>query len=100
MVNITKFEPYLGFLLVKPLESQSEKLLTAPSTDNSPVTQGRVVAVGEPYIHESGKIIEMALKKGDIIVFKTFPSETIYLDNEEYRIIPFDGIRGKLNEKK
>ena len=95
MVNITNFIPSPGYILLEITEEDS-KLLHAPTAEG-PASRGKVLVVGKPHLHSAGKFkIETDVKVGQTIVFKTYGTDTIYLDNKEYKIVPFDGIRGIL----
>ena len=91
--------PAPGFILLKIIETQSDNLLVVMDTDKTPASTGTVVAVGGEYFHEGGKYIECPVKVGDLAVFKPYGVDSIYLNNEEHRIVPFSNIRGILKNE-
>ena len=97
MTNIS-FLPSPGFILLKITEKQSDVILVATDNDKTPASQGEVVAIGGPKLHESGGYFESHVKVGDIVVFKPYGVDSIYLNNIEHRIIPFENVRGVLND--
>jgi len=99
MEKISLFIPAPGYILLKITEPQSETILVAQDTDKTPASTGIVVAVGGEYFHEGGKYIECPVKVGDLAVFKPYSVDSIYLNNEEHRIVSFSNIRGVLKNE-
>ena len=99
MTENTVFTPSNGFVLIKPIEQKSEALDVARDPDKQPAQMGTVIAIGGLKLHESGGYFESGLKVGDIVVFKPYGIDKIYLNSEEHVIIPFENVRGTLNEE-
>ena len=91
-----RFTPSPGYILLKITEPQSETIMVAQDTDKTPASMGEVIATGEEYFHEGGKYIKCPVKVGDQVVFKPYGIDSIYLNNTEHRIVPFQNIRGVL----
>ena len=71
MSNI-RFSPSPGFILIKVQEEDQQEILTVQDPEKTPASQGVVVAVGGPRLHESGGFYEAHVKVGDVVVFKPF----------------------------
>lgn len=96
-----KLTPYLGFIIVKTIETSESSVDIASDERNSPTVKGVVVAIGEGKLHESGAVMVSGVNIKDKIVFKTYNTDKIKLDGVDHRIVPFENIRGVLtNEKK
>ena len=52
----------------------------------------KVIAVGEGKKTEDGKIIEMPVKVGDVILMDKYSGQEITIDDEEYIIVKADDI--------
>lgn len=90
------FTPSSGNILVKVKEKQTSTIDIAQDADKEATSMGEVVAIGKERLHESGKFIGSGTKVGDTIVFGKYRADKIYLDNNEYRIVPFDNVKGIL----
>ncbi len=99
MSNIAKFTPSAGFILIKIKETNSSPIETVKDLDKDPVSTGEVISIGATKLHESGEYYGTQVKVGEMIVFKPYGIDTLVLDTEEYRIVPFENVRGVLNEK-
>jgi len=99
MSNI-RFSPSPGFILIKVQEEDQQEILTVQDLEKTPASQGVVVAVGGPRLHESGGFYEAHVKVGDVVVFKPYNIDSIMIDDEQHRIIPFDNVRGVMTNEK
>ena len=52
----------------------------------------KVIAVGEGKKTENGKIIEMPVKVGDVILMDKYSGQEVTIDDEEYIIVKADDI--------
>lgn len=95
------FTPSSGFILLKTVDKDTSNTTIdiAEDTNKMPASKGVVIAVGETKLHESGSLIEAKAKVGDLVLFKPFGADIVQLNNEDYRIVPFENIRGTFNEK-
>lgn len=96
----TTFIPSPGYILLKIIGKETTSDIdVAQDTDKTPASKGLVLAVGGPALHESGGYWQTEVKVNDVIIFKPYGIETLYLNNEDCRIISFDNIRGILHEE-
>lgn len=61
------------------------------STKPEETKYARVVAVGDGHLAD-GKVVDMPIKVGDKVYFKSYSPETIKDGNEEYLIVSLDNI--------
>ena len=90
-----KIQPLGDRVLVKPIEQKETKRsgIIIPDTAKEKPQEGRVVAVGPGRV-EDGKVIAVAVKKGDRILFGKYSGTEIKLDGEEHIIMREEDILG------
>src|SRR3989344_2108744 len=78
-------------VLVEPLDNESEKtksVIIIPDTVSKEKSeQGWVVAVGEGRRNDEGKLIPLAVKKGQKVIFSKYGPDEVKIDGKEYFII-------------
>lgn len=86
-----KITPLSDRVLIKELDEKKGETKTKfgiiiPSTtnDDRSTKKGEVISTG-PGRHEEGKIIPVAVKKGDIVLFSW--GDKVKIDDEEYFIV-------------
>jgi chaperonin GroES len=94
-----KLTPLGDRVVVKPIEgvSKTKSGLYIPDTAKEKSHQGKVLAVG-PGKTEEGKLIEMSVKVGDIVLYKEYGGDDFKLDNEPVVILEEKDILGVINE--
>lgn len=65
-----------------------------PDTAKEKPQEGKVIAVGPGKTDENGKILPMAVKKGDRILFGKYSGNEIQIDGVEHLIMREDDILG------
>ncbi len=77
-------------VLLEPVEENKEKTkggIYLPETASKERPEkGRVVAVGEGRVLDSGKKIVPSVKKGDLVLFTKYGPNEIKVDGKEYLI--------------
>tara|TARA_Y100000034_G_C6681863_1_gene299794 strand:+ start:56 stop:373 length:318 start_codon:yes stop_codon:yes gene_type:complete len=97
-------QPIHNNLLIK-LPDKPEEQVTAggiylPDTSSQGLPmKGKVVSAGKGKITNTGKLMPMRFKEGDIVVFKQFSGIEITLDNKQHVIMPEDNILGTLDDE-
>jgi chaperonin GroES len=98
-----EFIPIRDRLLVKKIEDSMKTksgLVLSDDTKERP-TKGEVLSVGEGKLNDDGKLIPMAVSKGDKIVYPKYAGHPIKLDGIEYLILDENEvlgiIKGELN---
>jgi len=82
-------------VIVKRIEEEAKSKggIIIPDTAKEKPQEGRVVAVGPGRV-EDGKVIAVAVKKGDRILFGKYSGTEIKLDGEEHIIMREEDILG------
>jgi len=96
-----KLKPLSDRVLVKRIEEGEETRggIVVPDTAKEKPQEGEVVAVGDGKVLESGERLEMAVKKGDRILFGKYSGSEVKLNDEEYLIMREDDVLGILQKK-
>lgn len=90
-LNLT---PAAGYLLIEPVEAEtktSSGIYLPDSTSEKPV-EGKVLAVGEPEITDSGVKKTAPAKVGDIVIYKKWGGNEVKLGGKEYLFAKFEDI--------
>jgi chaperonin GroES len=72
--------------------------IVLPDTAKEKPQKGRVVAVGEGRLLESGKRSPLSVKKGDSVLFGKYAGTEVTIDGKEYLIIKEADILAKIEE--
>jgi chaperonin GroES len=86
--------PAAGYLLIEPEESlkqTSSGIVLPESHDEKPQT-GKILAVGEDELLESGKVRKSPVKNGDIVVYKKWGGNEYKVEGKELLFIKFEDI--------
>ena len=65
-----------------------------PDTAKEKPIEAKVVAVGTGRILDSGEVRELAVKKGDLVLFGKYGGTEVKIDGEEHLILREDDILG------
>ena len=94
-----KLRPLHDRVLVKRIEEGEEETRggsVVPDTAKEKPQEGEVVAVGDGKVLESGERLELAVKKGDRVLFGKYSGSEVKLNDEEYLIMREDDVLGIL----
>ncbi len=95
-----KFELFDDRVLVKPnaAEEKSAGGIIIPDTAKEKPQKGTVVAVGKgKYAEQTGNLIPMAVKEGDVIMYGKYGGTEITINGEDYLIMRASDILIKLS---
>ena len=95
-----KFELFDDRVLVKPnaAEEKSAGGIIIPDTAQEKPQKGTVVAVGKgKYADQTGNLIPMLVKVGDVILYGKYGGTEISIEGEDYLIMRASDILIKLN---
>jgi chaperonin GroES len=95
-----KFLPLHDRVVVKRVDSETKTSggIIIPDTAAEKPQQGEVVAVGPGTRDESGKLIEIDLKKGDKVLFGKWSGTEVKIDGQELLIMKESDIMGVLEK--
>lgn len=87
-------KPTSGYLLLKAEEAEMKTSsgIVLPDTATERPQVGRVLAVGDPDVTDSGVKRAAPAKVGDRVVYKKWGGNEIKIDGEEYLFVKFDDI--------
>ena len=82
-------KPLNDRVLVKRLESEERTAsgLYIPDTAKEKPSKGEVVAVGPGKHADDGKLVPMAVKVGDMVLFNKYAGTEVKVDEDEYIIV-------------
>jgi chaperonin GroES len=92
----TKFRPLHDRVVVKRLEAEEKSKggIIIPDTVQEKPQEGEIVAVGPGGRDENGKLVAMALKAGDRVLFGKWSGTEVKLEGEELLIMKESDIMG------
>lgn len=95
------FRPLHDRVLVERLESDEKTKggIIIPETAKEKPAEGKIVAVGAGARDESGKLIPLDVKIGDIVLFGKWSGTEVKIDGKEYLIMKESDIMGILDNK-
>ena len=84
-----KVKPLDDRVVVKPLDAEEVTAggIVLPDTAKEKPQKGTVVAVGPGKLLDSGKRTEVAVKKGDVVLYGKYSGSDIKIDGEELKIL-------------
>ena len=88
-------KPLADYVVIEPMsqEEQTKGGIFLPQTaDKERPEEGKVMAVGEGKMLNSGKRLEMQVKIGDTVLFTKYGPNEIKIDGKEYLIAKQDDI--------
>ncbi len=84
-----KIKPLSDHILIEPLDEKDKTkggILLPETAERERPQKGKVIAVGPGKKTESGKIIPLEVKVGDIVLFTKYGPTEIKVDDKEYLI--------------
>jgi len=91
-----KIRPLGDRVLVKRIEEEEKTKggIIIPDTAKEKPQEGRVIAVGNGKVLETGKLVPLEVTTGDRILFSKYSGSDIKLDGEEHLIVRESDILG------
>ena len=91
-----KIKPLHDRVLVRRLEGEEKTAggIIIPDTAKEKPMQGEVIAVGPGGRDDSGKLIPMELKAGDVVLFQKWGGTEVKVDGEELLVLKESDIIG------
>jgi chaperonin GroES len=89
-----KLRPLGGNILVKRVEAETKTKsgIVLPDTAKEKPRRGKVVALGDGKLLDSGERAPFSVKKGDEVVFTSYGGSEIKIDGEELMIMSEEDI--------
>ncbi|MCE9507708.1 MAG: co-chaperone GroES [Alphaproteobacteria bacterium] len=97
-----KFKPLHDRVLLRRLESESKTAggIIIPDTAKEKPAQAEVVSVGTGVRDDSGKLVPLAVKEGDVVLFSKWSGSEVTIDGEELLVVKESDIMGIIEGKK
>jgi chaperonin GroES len=94
----SKFRPLHDRVVVKRIDAEQKTKggIIIPDSAKEKPSQGEVVAVGPGGRDESGKLIPIDVKAGDVVLFGKWSGTEVKIDGTEYLIMKESDIMGIL----
>ena len=95
-----KFRPLHDRVVVKRIDAEKKSAggIIIPDTAKEKPSQGEVVAVGPGARDESGKVVALDLKVGDIVLFGKWSGTEVKLNGEDLLIMKESDIMGVIEQ--
>ena len=89
-----KVKPLGEKILVKRLEAEGKTKggIVLPDTAKEKPKEGKVIALGDGKLLESGKRADFQVKKGDRILFASYAGTEVKVGSEEYLVMSEEDI--------
>ena len=96
-----KFRPLHDRVVIRRIdaEEKSDGGIIIPDTAQEKPMQGKVIAVGPGARDESGQIVALDVKAGDLILFGKWSGTEVKIDSEDLLIMKESDIMGVLEGK-
>ncbi len=95
-----KFRPLHDRVVVKRVDEDTKTKggIIIPETAQEKPMQGKIIAVGPGARDESGKIVPLDVKSGDLVLFGKWSGTEVKIDGEELLIMKESDIMGVLDK--
>jgi chaperonin GroES len=95
----SKITPTPGYVLIEPMEATKklESGIYLPETSDEKPQKGKVLAVGENEVLDSGKTKKSPVKKGDVVIYKKWGGSEVKVDRKELLFSKFEDILAVIN---
>lgn len=94
------FKPLSNHVFLEPLEEEktTKSGIVLPDTaEKEKPIKGKVLAVGPGKMQENGTVQPMAVKVGDVVLFKKYGPDEVEIDGKKYLVGDEDDILAIIN---
>jgi len=90
------FRPLHDRVLVEPLDAEEKTAggIIIPDTAQEKPMEGKIVAVGNGYKNDEGKITPLDVKKGETVLYGKFAGTEVRVDGKDLLIVKETDIMG------
>ncbi len=84
-----KVKPLDDRVVVRPLDAEEKTAggIVLPDTAKEKPQKGTVMAVGPGKLLDSGRRVEVDVRKGDVVLYGKYSGSDFKLDGDEYKIL-------------
>jgi chaperonin GroES len=92
----SKFRPLGDRILVEPMaaETKTKGGIISPDTAGEKPTRGKVVAVGPGARAEDGRVMQLDVKVGDVVLYGKWSGTEVKLDGKDFVIMKESDVFG------
>jgi chaperonin GroES len=96
-----KFRPLHDRVVVRRIESEGKTAggIIIPDTAKEKPQEGEIIAVGPGARDETGKLVPLDVKAGDLILFGKWSGTEVKIDGHEYLIMKESDVMGIIEGK-
>jgi chaperonin GroES len=93
-----KIEPLDDRVVVEPIEAEkiTKGGIVLPDSAKEKPVKGKVIATGPGRLLETGKRVEVAVKKGDVVVYARYGGTEVEIDGKDYMILRESDLLAKM----
>ena len=86
-------------VVIEPMEAEEKTQggIVLPDTAKEKPMKGKIIAVGDGKMLESGKRAELLVKKGDKVLYGKYAGTEITIDGKEYLVMRESDILAKID---
>lgn len=87
-------KPAAGYLIIEPVEAvtKTSSGIYLPDSAGEKPQQGKVLAVGDDEITDSGTKKKAPVKTGDKVIYKKWGGNEVKIEGKEYLFVKFEDI--------
>ena len=95
-----KLKPLDDRVVVSPEEAEETTAggIVLPDSAQEKPMMGKVVAVGDGKLLDSGSRVKIAVKKGEVVLYGKYAGSDVEVDGKEYKILRESEILGVLEK--
>jgi chaperonin GroES len=84
-----KLKPIADYVVIRPLEAEDRTSggIVLPDTAKEKSTKGEVVAVGTGRVLPNGKVVPLAVKAGNQVIYSKYAGSEVKIEGKEYKIV-------------
>ncbi len=84
-----KIQPLADNVLIERLEAETKTPggIVLPDTAKEKPQRGKVVSVGKGKVADDGTVRKMQVKKGDVVLFRSYAGTDLKMGDKEYLIM-------------
>mgnify|MGYP001585103946 FL=1 len=89
MVKKVNIKPLFDNVLIKPLEAETKTAsgIVLPDSAKEKPQIGLIMAVGHGIVNDAGKLIKMAVKVGEKVMYKKWGGNEVKVGTEEWLLV-------------
>jgi len=94
MITMNKIKPLSDYLLIEPLEGETKlpSGIVIPDTAKEKPQEGKVLSVGPGRRDDTGNIVPMGIKAGDIVMYKKWGGTEIKIEGKDLLLVKEEDI--------